>query len=61
MSDIDTKEELEEHLAPAGKPSTDPEYQAFKNAKVKKGLAQSENRAELTPAHKVWKALGLER
>lgn len=61
MSDIDTKDELEEHLAPAGQPSNDPQYLAWKEAKVKKALAEAEDRSKLIPAHKVWEDLGLER
>lgn len=61
MSDTDTKDALEEHLAPAGQPSSDPEYLAYKQAKVKKGLAEAEDRSKLIPAHKVWEDLGLER
>jgi len=61
MSNTDTKDELEEHLAPAGQPSSDPEYKAWKRAKVKKGLDESSDRSKLIPAHKVWKDLGLER
>ena len=61
MNDIETKETLDDHLTPAGQPSTDPEYLAYKRAKVEKGLAEAEDRSKLTPAHKVWEALGLER
>ena len=61
MNDIETKEALDDHLTPAGQPPTDPEYLAYKRAKVEKGLAEAEDRSKLTPAHKVWEALGLER
>ena len=61
MSETDTKDELDEHLTPAGVQSDEPEYKAWKEAKVKKGLAESEDRSKLVPAHKVWKDLGLER
>ena len=61
MSDTDTKDPLDKHLAPAGQPSNDPEYLAHKQAKVKKGLAEAEDRSKLIPAHKVWEDLGLER
>lgn len=61
MSDIDTQDALDEHLAPAGRPSSDPEYLAWKQAKVEKALVQAEDRSQMIPAHKVWERLGLER
>lgn len=61
MSDTDTKDALDEHLTPAGTPSSDPEYVAYKKAKIEKGLAEAEDRSKLIPAHKVWEDLGLER
>ena len=61
MSDTNTKGVLEEHLASAGQGSDDPEFQAWKEAKVKQGLAEAEDRSKLIPAHKVWEDLGLER
>jgi len=61
MSYTHAKDTLEEHLAPAGQPSSDPEYLAWKESKVKKGLAEAEDRSKLIPAHKVWEDLGLER
>ena len=61
MSETDTKIALEEHLTLAGQPSNDPEYLAWKEAKIKKGLAEAEDRSKLIPAHQVWEDLGLER
>ena len=61
MNDIETKNALEEHLTPAGQPSNDPEYLAWKKAKIEKGLAEAQDRTKLIPAHKVWEDLGLER
>lgn len=61
MSDTETKDDLEEHLAPAGAPSSDAAYAAHKKAKVKKGLEEAQNRSRLIPAHEVWDKLGLER
>ena len=61
MSEIKDDETLEDHLQPSRGPSTDPDYLAFKEAKIKLGLKQSTNRSELIPAHEVWEQLGLER
>ena len=61
MIRIEDRETLEDHRKPAAKASDDPEYAAFKDAKVKRGLAQSRDRKGLLPAHKGWERLGLER
>lgn len=61
MSDTKTTNALEDHLTPAGQPSDDPEYLAWRAAKVEKGLIEAEDRSTLIPAFKVWKSLGLER
>ena len=38
---------IEDHRKPAAKASDDPEYAAFKDAKVKRGLVQSRDREGL--------------
>jgi len=52
---------LDDHLRPAGKVSSDPDYLAFKNAKIKAGLSQANDRSRMIPASEVWEELGLER
>jgi len=61
MGETKTLAELEEHLRPAGQPCADPAYLAWKEAKIRKALNQSRDRTQMTPAHKVWEELGLER
>ena len=39
----------------------DPEYAAFKDAKIKQGLNEAKDRSQMTAAEKVWEKLGLER
>ena len=36
-------------------------YAVFKDAKVKQGLKEAQNRSQMVPAEKVWEKLGLER
>ena len=61
MSEIDQKQNLDDHLRPAGAPSADPDYLAWKNAKIRKALAQTEDRSNMIPASKVWEQFGPER
>ncbi len=51
---------LDEHLRP-DEESTDPAYLAWKEAKIRAGLAQSKDRANMIPAHKLWAEFKLER
>lgn len=55
-----TDDELQEHLETRAE-STDPDYLAWKEQKIKTGLEQSKDRASMIPASKVWEKLGLER
>ena len=48
---------LNEHLRP-DEERTDPDYLAWKEAKVREGLEQSKERSQMIPAHKVWTELG---
>jgi len=61
MEEVDAKQDLEDHLRPAGGPSNDPEYLAWKEAKIRRALEQSKDRTQMIPAHKVWEKFGLER
>jgi len=61
MSEIDQKQNLDDHLRPAGAPTADPDYLAWKEAKVRKALEQAEDRSNMIPASKVWEQFGLER
>lgn len=61
MSEIDQEQNLDDHLRPAGAPTTDPDYLAWKEAKVRKALEQANDRSNMIPASKVWEQFGLER
>lgn len=53
-----TKKALNEQLKP-DEEFTDPDYLAWKEAKVREGLEQAKDRSQMIPAHKIWTALGL--
>lgn len=61
MAETTARTPLDERLEPAGAPSADPAYRAWKDAKVKKALEQAKDRSRMIPARKVWEKLGLER
>ncbi len=61
MNDATEKQSLDEHLRPSADAGKNPEYQAWKEGKIKRALAQSEDRSKMVTAHKVWEELGLER
>lgn len=61
MSEIDQKQNLDDHLRPARAPNADPDYIAWKDAKIRKALEQAEDRSNMIPASKVWEQFGLER
>ena len=50
---------LEEHRRP-DEVRTDPDYLAWKEAKVREGLEQAKDRSKMIPAHKVWAELGFQ-
>lgn len=60
MDDTKTKNDLDEHLAPARAPNDDAAYRAWKQAKVRRALKESKD-GKSVPAEKVWRDLGLER
>lgn len=61
MNELTEKQSLDDHLRPAGAPATDPDYLAWKEAKIRKALEQAEDRTQLIPASKVWEQFGRER
>jgi len=60
MSDLRENPTFEELTQPC-EPSTDPDYLAWKERKIRKALEQAQDRSTLIPAAKVWEKLGLER
>jgi hypothetical protein len=50
---------VEDHLAQGDE--TSPDYVAWKDAKVRRALKQSEDRSAMIPSDEVWKALDSER
>ncbi|MDQ0465876.1 hypothetical protein QO010_003668 [Caulobacter ginsengisoli] len=49
---------LEDHLRPGEADSADPDYQAWKDRKIRRALAQSEDRTQMIPAEEVWDSFG---
>lgn len=60
MSDLKETTDLEELTQPC-EPSTAPDYLAWKENKILKGLKQSKDRSQMVPAHQVWEKFGFER
>lgn len=60
MSELKEKPTFAELTEPC-EPSADPDYLAWKKAKIEKGLEQSEDRSGVVPAHRVWETFGFER
>lgn len=50
-----------ELTGPGGEESTDLDYLAWKEEKIRKALKQAEDRSLMIPADKVWEKFGFER
>ncbi|TWF56592.1 hypothetical protein FHW37_102227 [Neorhizobium alkalisoli] len=61
MSETKGKISFKDLTAPAEGQSTDADYLAWKEAKIRKALKQAEDRSLMVPAEEVWKRFGFER
>lgn len=61
MSDLRDKISLKELTEPDATTAVDPDYDSWKEEKIRKALKQAEDRASMIPANKVWEKFGFER